>query len=155
MTRTNMTRIVYFTAFMIAALNLGAPLAHAFELVNKMALDGDAYFTVQQIYSGWNRVAWLLLAYFVVLGLLIWRCRDDPQQRRMLIAAFAMVLVSQAIFWIWTFPTNRATENWTVQPETWAALRRQWEYSHAAGALFHLAALAFLTLAALSRRGGP
>jgi hypothetical protein len=45
-----------------------------------------------------------------------------------------LIAVNLAIF-VWTFPTNQATNNWTVVPKNWNALRIQWEYSHAANAV--------------------
>ena len=38
-------------------------------------------------------------------------------------------------------PANEQTANWTVLRENWAALRVQWEYSHAASAVLNLIAL--------------
>ncbi len=43
-----------FIALVLAALALIPAGAHFFELPNKMALDGQAYLTVQQIYAGWS-----------------------------------------------------------------------------------------------------
>ena len=43
-----------------------------------------------------------------------------------------------------TYPANQATENWTVVPENWMALRSQWEYSHAAAAVLNLTAFCAL-----------
>jgi hypothetical protein len=57
------------------------------------------------------------------------------------------------VFFAFTFPANTATVNWTVVPENWAALRRQWEYAHAAEAFLYFAALLLLTAAAVMR--GP
>ena len=56
---------------------------------------------------------------------------------------------SLAAFFIWTFPANRATTNWTAMPENWEALRRNWEMGHAIGAVCTLVALVSVTLAAL------
>jgi len=53
------------------------------------------------------------------------------------------------VFWSLTFPVNQQTHNWTVLPETWMALRAQWEYSHAASAVLNLVALIALILSAL------
>jgi hypothetical protein len=55
------------------------------------------------------------------------------------------------VFWIWTYPANQATGNWTVQPENWEILRRNWEYSHFAGAVFQVLAMAALIIAVLRR----
>jgi hypothetical protein len=58
-----------------------------------------------------------------------------PRQRTFLIAA------NLAIFFVWTFPTNQATNNWTVVPNNWNELRVQWEYSHVANAMVAFSAL--------------
>ena len=46
-----------------------------------------------------------------------------------------------AVFFLWTYPANQATGNWTSVPENWEQLRTEWEYSHAANA-----AITFLAL---------
>jgi hypothetical protein len=68
--------------------------------------------------------------------------------------ALACALAAQGLYWAFTYPANVATENWTVVPDNWDRLRRQWEYSHAAGAAFQLVGFCLLTLAVLSRRRG-
>ena len=65
--------------------------------------------------------------------------------------AVICLLSAQAIFWAYTYPTNVATENWTTIPANWDSLRRQWEYSHAAGAGFQIFAMSSLIVAALAR----
>jgi hypothetical protein len=56
------------------------------------------------------------------------------------------------VFCAVTFPTNKKTKNWTAPSVGWESLRRRWEYSHAAGAILHLVALALLCLSVLSER---
>jgi hypothetical protein len=56
------------------------------------------------------------------------------------------------IFYLFTFPANQATGNWTNLPENWQELRRQWEYSHAVSACLYFVALAALTLSVLVER---
>jgi membrane associated rhomboid family serine protease len=73
-------------------------------------------------------------------------------------AAAALILATLAIFFAWTYPANQATENWTIMPETWETLRRQWEYSHAVNAVLTFAALCFVAGEAAGRgrkEGGP
>ena len=50
----------FFIALLATSFALGGALAHAFELPNKIGLGRDAYFTVQTIYSGWDRLAFVL-----------------------------------------------------------------------------------------------
>ncbi len=62
-------------------------------------------------------------------------------------AGIAACSGTQVLFWTFTFPANQLTENWTLVPDNWAALREQWEYSHAASALLNLVALVALIAA--------
>ena len=145
--------IAFFVALLATALAMGAALAHALELPNKIRLDRDAYFTVQQIYRGWNLLAGLLLVELVAIVAVIalgWRTR--PVRISALVALLCLI-GAQALFWSLTFPANTATSNWTVQPDNWQTLRRQWEYSHAAGAAFQVVAMASLSYGALRQTG--
>jgi hypothetical protein len=48
---------------------------------------------------------------------------------------YAVVLTNLVIFYFFTYPVNRNTQNWTLLPDNWEALRTQWEYSHAVNAV--------------------
>jgi hypothetical protein len=67
------------------------------------------------------------------------------------LAAIVCLLCAQAVFWIYTYPANVATDNWTTIPAEWESLRTRWEYSHAIGAAFQLLAMSALIIAALAR----
>ena len=67
------------------------------------------------------------------------------------IAAILFLAAAQAVFWVYTFPANIATENWTVVPDQWESLRSQWEYSHAVGASFQVLAMSALIIGVLAR----
>ena len=67
--------------------------------------------------------------------------------------AFGSVLVTQVIFWMFTFPVNQQTRNWTTLPLNWEALRERWEYSHATAAVFDLIAFVAVVLAVLAAVG--
>lgn len=149
------TEIAFFVALLATALALGAALAHVFELPNKIGLPGDEYFIVQQVYRGWNRLGFVLLVQLI--GIVTAAVLSRRRPRVALAAALAAVFLicAQAVFWIFTYPANVATENWTAMPENWEALRRQWEYSHAVGALFQLLAMCALVVALLARGRRP
>jgi hypothetical protein len=69
--------------------------------------------------------------------------------------ALAALIGTQVLFWSFTFPVNRVTENWTLLPDNWAQLRARWEYSHAASATLELVAvlaLLFMTCRDVPRR---
>jgi hypothetical protein len=55
--------------------------------------------------------------------------RGDAWTLGWLVLALAGLIGAQVVFWIYTYPANVATSNWTFLPETWQALRARWEYS--------------------------
>lgn len=143
-------RIVLFLALLFTALGLGPSLAHLLELPNKMPLNRENYLAVQQIYRGWDLLGVVVLgALFsnLVLTVLLWR-RDRPFA--LALVAFLGIVAAQIVFWTYTFPANQATSNWTFLPTGWEALRRQWEYSHAVGAVCNLVAMLALIVLAIS-----
>lgn len=143
--------VAFFVALIATTLALGAALAHAYELLNKMRLDQEAYFIAQRSYDGWNQIAYVLgfeLGGLIALAVLY---RREPRVLIPVCVALACFFTSQAIFWIWTYPANVATGMWTEQPANWAELRKQWEYSHLADAVFQLLAMMALVAAVLRR----
>lgn len=138
-----------FIALLFTALTLAPSLAHVLELTNKMSLSRENYLVVQQIYRGW---ALLGIVVFGALLANLWLTLKVRRQRRVFLLCLLALLgiaITQWIFWTWTYPANRATNNWTVLPDNWEALRYQWEYSHAASALCNLLAFMSLTLSVL------
>ena len=79
--------------------------------------------------------------------------RHDSTRFWLAAIAAGIIVVNFIIFFIWTFPANQATENWTKVVANWETLRTQWEYSHAVNAILTFLALVSVTWAALSRRG--
>ncbi|MEZ5935366.1 MAG: DUF1772 domain-containing protein [Alphaproteobacteria bacterium] len=146
--------IAFFVALLATALALGAALAHALELPNKIGMTREHYFIVQRAYDGWNRIAYLLAVELAGMLAVIWLHRAEARVLWPAVAALGCLVAAQAIFWIWTFPANQATVNWTVQPENWATLRSQWEYSHLAGAAFQALAMTALIVAVMRRGRG-
>jgi len=144
-------KIVFFIALLSAAVALGGGLAHAFALPNKINLPAEAYFTVQQSYRGWNRLGFLLpVELGAMIAVAIWS-RAQPATFVPVLLAIGCVLAGQLLFWVYTFPANSATHNWTTIPANWQTSRRNWEYSHAASAGLQLLAVASLIIAALAR----
>jgi hypothetical protein len=143
--------VLFFVALLATALALGGALAHALELPNKIALPREEYFIVQKAYRGWNRLALLLIVQLISMIALAFMSRYEPYVLWPTIAAIICLLSAQVLFWTYTYPANVTTENWTTMPANWDVLRRQWEYSHAAGAAFQILAMSSLIIAALAR----
>jgi hypothetical protein len=146
---------VFFIALLSTALALGGALAHAFELPNKIGLSQADYFTVQQIYAGWNRLAILLLVELASMLALAVMARRRPEVLWPVLLAIMSLACAQAIFWVFTYPANVVTSNWTSVPADWEMWRARWEYSHLAGAAFQLLAMSALIIAALRRGSRP
>jgi ABC-type cobalamin transport system permease subunit len=134
-----------FFSLLFAALALAPALAHLLELPNKIGLSRDNYLVVQQIYRGWALLGIVVLGAILSTLILTILVRKRPNEFALSLAAFLCIVGTQVVFWTFTFPTNQQTSNWTVLPETWEALRMQWEYSHAASAVLNL--IAFIALA--------
>jgi hypothetical protein len=139
-------------ALALTALILTPSAAHLFELPGKMRLDRDAYFVVQSIYAGWALFGVPILAAILANGaLFVALRRSDRTAARWALASAALIALSLAVFFTWTFPANQATANWTVAPEAWEGLRQAWEHSHAANALIVFAAFLATAMAAVRR----
>jgi len=136
-------RIIQTLTVVLTALALIPGGAHVAELPAKLSLDREQYFVVQQIYRGWALFGAVLWRRFVVL----WR-RDEPFG--FFAIACLVIAASLGTFFIFVYPTNLATSNWTEIPMNWQELRTRWEFGHMAGA-----ALIFVALcsAALGRFG--
>ncbi len=147
--------VAFFVALLATALALGAALAHAMELPNKIDLPREQYFIVQSIYRGWWQIAFVLAFELAGMLAVLVLSREQPVVFRTTLLAIACLAAAQAIFWIWTQPANAATQNWTVIPSNWQTLRLQWEFSHLAGAVFQLMAFSALVIAVLAGRQRP
>ncbi len=138
-----------FLALIVTAAALIPGGAHLFELPNKIGLPQDDYFVVQGIYRGWALFGAVIIPAALANLALAFLLRRDRRAFWLAFAAFLLIAASLAVFFIWTFPANQATANWTVAPANWAALRLQWEYSHAVNAVLTFAALCCASLGAL------
>ena len=143
-------KLAYFFAMVFVALSLGPSLAHLLELPNKIALSRDDYFTVQTIYQGWALLGVLVFVSLLATLTLTISLRGDRTPMVLAGLAFLCVVGTQVVFWVFTFPANQATSNWTEIPENWEQLRVQWEYSHAVAALLNLIAMVSLIGSLLS-----
>lgn len=142
-------KTIYFLSLLFVSLALVPLMAHLLELPNKIGLSRDEYLVVQQIYRGWNLLAVVVFPALLSTLALTITLRHERRAFVFALISFLCIVGTQIVFWIYTFPTNQITNNWTVLPENWEALRRQWEYSHATSALLNLLAMISLSLSVL------
>ena len=132
-------KTIQFLAVVLTALALLPGGAHLMALPAKIGMPEDPYFVAQQIYRGW---AWagvvIVLAIFANFAAAF---LAHGRRRQLFTVAGSLIAATLALFFVWTYPANQATGNWTSVPENWEQLRTQWEYSHAVNA-----ALTFLAL---------
>jgi hypothetical protein len=74
------------------------------------------------------------------------------RRRIWVILACFLIATNLIIFFVWTYPANVATNNWTVVPANWNDLRLQWEYSHAANAVVMFIAFCTATLSVVTNK---
>lgn len=142
-------KLLAFLALVLTALALVPGGAHLFALPNKLPLDQQGYFAVQGIYRGWALLGGVQIAALLAdLGLAL-AVRRRRGAGGWALAAFLLMVANLGVFFLWTYPANQATANWTVVPPDWESLRRQWEYAHAAGALLVFAAFCCVSRAVL------
>jgi hypothetical protein len=146
-----LVELTWFIAVLATGIAMAAALAHALELPNKIVMNAADYFAAQQSYRGWDRLAFLLVLEAVgIIALTATHRHERPIVWR-LVVSWVTLALAQVLFWFFTFPANTATDNWTLAPANWEALRSQWEYSHLGGAIFQVLTFSFLLLA-LQRR---
>ena len=112
-------RLVQFLAIMLTALALVPSGAHLAALPNKMAMAQAAYFVAQQIYAGWALFGIVLFGVLVAnLAHVIGLRTPGPIIRLCARLIFAYCYQLRYLLRLdLPFPTNQATNNWTVVPE--------------------------------------
>jgi hypothetical protein len=145
-------RIVQFLALVLMAVSLVPSGAHLFAMAHKLALSEEEYFVVQGIYAGWAFFGIPLIGALLANCLVAFLLHRQKAAARLAAVAAISIAAFFAIFFAWTFPANQATANWTQPTEDWEALRRAWEFSHAANALLMFAGFCALVLSTLLSR---
>lgn len=79
--------------------------------------------------------------------------RKRPKEFASALVALLSLVGTQVVFWLFTFPVNQQTSNWSTPSENWMALRIQWEYSHATSAVLNFIAVVALIYSVLARPG--
>jgi hypothetical protein len=143
-------RIVQFLAIVLTALALVPLGAHLASLPNKINLTAEQYFVVQSSYSGWFLFALAQIPSVIVAFVLAWMVRADALPFRFALVGAVCMAATLVVYFIWVNPANLATDQWTTIPANWEALRRQWEYGHAASAALSVVALLAVTAAVVA-----
>ena len=138
-----------FVSLLFATLALTSLFAHLLELPNKIGLSREEYLTVQQIYRGWWLTGVFVFGALLSTATLAILVRKQRKVFVLTLIALLCIVGTQVVFWTFTFPANQITNNWTVLPENWQELRKQWEYSHATSVVLNFIAVITLILSVL------
>ena len=142
---SNVMRFLAVIAVLSVAMCLVPAGAHLFEFANKMSMSQPEYMTVQKIYAGWSFFGITVIAALLITLIHTFMVRGDRPAFLLSLAAFLCLAATQGIFWMFTYPMNVASNNWTVTPADFESARRQWEYSHAVSAVLTFIALVAIT----------
>ena len=140
-------RIAQFLAVIFTALALVPAGAHLAALPGKIGLMRDQYFAVQGIYTGWALFGIVQVGAILSAAALAFVARGSGMPFILSLAGCVLLIAAMILFFIFVFPANQATSNWTQMPDNWEQLRTQWEYVHALNAILTFLALVALTLA--------
>lgn len=144
--------LLSLAAILAVALILIPAGAHLFEMPNKLRLSPADYMIAQRAYDGWALFAVPIIGALIAVGAHAHFVRANRPALALSLIALGLILASQLIFWLWTYPMNSLTANWTVMPADLDAARWQWEVSHAVNALIIFLALIAIVQSALSGR---
>jgi hypothetical protein len=150
-----------FVTLVLAALAIGAPLAHVLEMPVRRTYDPALYVTVTHTLYRYFGIVGAMIEVGAVVGAVVWaaglgRSRTSAvSAHRWAMAGAACLVLAHALFWLLVNPVNQAFAAWTptAVPPDWTRLRDQWEFTHAARAGFFL--LGFCALLASVFRAPP
>ena len=103
-------KVVRVLALVSIALYLVPTGTHLFELENKLAMSPADYMTVQRVYQGWALFGIVVLAAMALTLLHAILRRRARATFILSLSAFLSLLVTQAIFWVFTYPMNVASK---------------------------------------------
>src|SRR5690554_1660386 len=138
-------KILRFFSLVFTSMALIPIGAHLLELPLKFMLDINEYMLVQQLFKGVGMgILFGICALLTTLALTVME-RKDTKAFVLSGMAFVALCAVQLNFWIFQFPLNRTTQNWSHLPIFgWQMMRNQWEMSNAFSAM--LTMIAFLLL---------
>jgi hypothetical protein len=155
--------VLAFVTLLLAALAIGAPLAHVLEMPVRRSYDPALYVTVTHTLYRYFGIVGAMIEVGAVVAAVIWaaslgRSHTSPASaRRWAVAGAACLVLAHALFWLLVNPVNQAFAGWTpaAVPTDWTRLRDQWEFTHAArGGLFLLGFCALLASVLAGRTEG-
>lgn len=151
------TRPLQFFTIMFVALSMSMAFCHLLEMPVRLQYDPGLWSSVTNVagtYRFFGPPVGAILEGGAWVLAVIWAIVARKQSRAVfylaLLGALCMVL-TQVAWWSFVFPVNKLMVTWTPDslPENFAALRNQWEYTHAARAVLQITGLGLIVSSAL------
>ena len=149
---------IRFAALILTALTLGLSFSHVLEMPAKLAFPPDLYVALQNsLYASFGPLnVGAVVEPGAVLAVLILAYRVRRRRPAFWLTvgtAVCLLLAFPVVFFIFTEPANAVFQaaRPAAVPAGFAGYRSQWEYSHAARFVLHLAGFGLLALSVLIR----
>ncbi len=107
------------------------------------------YRLVRQLYKGWALVSIAVGGEILSTASLAWQLWRARRSCGPVLPALSCLVGIRLVFWAYTQPANRATDNWSILSTHWETLHQHWDYSHAASAMLTLVAFVALISSAV------
>ena len=120
-----------FITLVLAALAIGAPLAHVLEMPVRRTYDPALYVTVTHTLYRYFGIVGAIIEVGAVVGAVVWaaglgRSRTSAvSAHRWAVAGAACLVLAHVLFWLLVNPVNQAFAAWTpaAVPPDWTRLR--------------------------------
>src|SRR5262245_48550554 len=147
--------ILRIISVLFTAIAFAPGMAHLLERKPKLKLSRADYLITQQLYAGWALFG--IIIFIALAATIVVAARTNSTTEKILnwISSLLMVL-TLVLFFIYIYPANQQTSNWSFLPDNWVQLRQQWENTHAWNAiLYGIALLLLIVSLAIHRRVAP
>ena len=108
-----MQKTVSFLALVFTALALVPYCAHVFSLPNKIGMTQEQYFIAQSVYRNWALVGLILFPAMLINLVFAYLLRAERPALWLALLGCVCMAITLPVFFIWTYPANVATQNWT------------------------------------------
>jgi hypothetical protein len=107
-------KLLRFVSLLFTALGLVPAMTHLLEFPKKIILSAEHYLIVQQIYRGWALLG--IVVVLALLSILTLTILVHQEKKIFLLTLTALLCIvgTQVIFWLFTYPVNQQTSNWTL-----------------------------------------
>ncbi len=139
--RWHLLDAVQLSVIALIAIAIAPTLGGALSLSAHLNLKPDDYLSSQRLDHSALLVGGLGVSALAAAAFHSFLVRGSVAAFAWSLVAVAGLAAAQIVFWAVAFPVLSVTDNWTLIPEDFESVRRQWEYALAASGVLSLGAL--------------